>query len=107
MFILIFCVEEWPFLKPCNDCPFLKRSPLNGSPEWLTEILELGLKNPFFEHSCHKTDPKADGYKKGGKKKECSGYIQMLMNQCDGTPGLHGVYENTITIAQAYLKKWL
>lgn len=92
--------------KPCNDCPFLKATPLAGSPDWLRDVMEVGRRNPFFTHSCHKTDPQACGYV-GKKSRECAGHLRMIFNDLDKTPGLGGVYDNRDQLIETYLISWL
>ena len=92
-------------MKPCNDCPFYKKSPLVGSPDWLTDVFNGSLRRDGFKHTCHKTDPNADGYV-GGKTRKCVGYLTMRMNEYDNTPGKGGVYRSIRELLAAYLKKW-
>lgn len=93
--------------KPCSDCPFIKATPLEGSPDWLRDVMEIGRINPFFTHSCHKTDPKADGFSGAKKQVECAGHISMIMNDVDKTPGKGGVYESRDQLIETYLTHWL
>lgn len=93
-------------MKTCGDCPFMKSSPLVGSPDWLRDVLEFHTNNKYFEHTCHKTDPNADGYVGGKKKKECKGHLLMMMNESDKTPGKSGVYDSIEQMAKTYLDKW-
>ncbi len=93
-------------MKSCNDCPFMKSSPLAGSPEWLNDVLLHAKNNPTFTHTCHKTDPKADGYNGSKEVRECRGHVRMLMNGFDRTPGQGGVWESYLEMAIAYAKKW-
>lgn len=92
-------------MRPCGDCPFMKSSPLAGSPDWLRDILEYHVKDQYFEHTCHKTDPKADGYV-GGKKRECKGHLFVIMNEHDKTPGKSGVYDSIEQMAKTYMDHW-
>lgn len=94
-------------MKTCSDCPFVKSSPLVGSHEWLEDIIKIGARDPYFKHSCHKTDPNADGYVGGKKKRECKGHMKMMFNEMDGTPGKGGVYDNRKHLILTYLKHWL
>ena len=89
-------------MKACNECPFYRKNKLEGSPEWLKDILWFNRTNPDFSHTCHKTDPKADGYV-GGKTRECVGHITMMMNRYDGTPGRGGVYTSVKSLARRYM----
>jgi Arc/MetJ-type ribon-helix-helix transcriptional regulator len=93
--------------KPCNECPFLKATPLIGAPDWLKDILKFGRENPFFEHSCHKTDPLADGFAGAKEKRGCAGHLTMLVNEIDGTPGQGGVYRSRDELIETYLVHWL
>lgn len=81
-------------MNPCSDCPFKKPFKENGSIEWIEDVMERHQKDQFFAHTCHKTDPKADGYIGRGKKRLCAGAVQIQMNDVDKTPGLGGVYES-------------
>lgn len=94
-------------MKACKDCPFKRSSELLGSPEWLTDVFKFSKQFEFFPHTCHKTDPKADGYKGAKKVRECAGHVQMLMNKCDGTPGRGGVYNDLQELIEIYLVHWL
>jgi hypothetical protein len=93
--------------KPCNECPFLKSTPLVGAPDWLGDVMKMSQENPFFEHSCHQTDPKADGFKGSKKTHECKGRIKMLLNEFDRTPGKGGVYESVKVLAETYFVHWI
>lgn len=93
-------------MRPCADCPFLRSTPLVGSADWLQDVYIAHVKDPFFNHSCHKTDPNADGYVKG-KRRECGGHQQMIMNERDETPGMGGVYNSVRELIETYLTHWL
>lgn len=92
--------------KPCNDCPFMKSTPLVGAPDWLEDILFALQFKKKFEHSCHKTDPKADGYVKG-QARQCMGHMTMIVNEIEGTPGKGGVYSSLKELIETYLRHWL
>lgn len=94
-------------MKPCNDCPFVKKNPLNGSPDWLKDVIRRHKENEFFNHTCHKTDPKADGYKKAKKVRACHGHLGMQLNSLCKTPGAHGLWKSIHDMVDAYLKHWL
>lgn len=66
-------------MKPCNSCPFRKNTKNFGSPEWLIDVMR-GIKKKNISYSCHKTDPKADGYvgHKEGKDSVCMGIVGMI-----------------------------
>ena len=93
-------------MKPCKECPFVRSTPLIGAPDWLRDVLNAYRKNKFFYHSCHVTDPDADGYK-GGVRRECHGHLMIQMNEMDKTPGRGGVYNSVMEMAEVYLRKWL
>lgn len=93
-------------MKACNDCPFMKSSPLAGSPDWLTDVVNFHKKDPCFEHTCHKTDPNADGFAGKEKKRECIGHLRMVMNDYDKAPGKDGVYDSIEQMVRAYMKHW-
>jgi len=92
--------------KPCSDCPFVVSTPLSGSVEWLEDVFKATMPEGSMMHSCHKTDPRADGYVRG-KARMCSGYIQMLENELNNTPGLHGVYNSPKHLIETYLRSVL
>lgn len=94
-------------MKPCNDCPFMKSSPLAGAPDWLQDVMMMHAKDEFFSHTCHKTDPNADGYVGGKKKRECKGHLMMIMNDFDKTPGKDGTYDSIEELIETYLRHWL
>lgn len=96
-----------PKKAPCNECPFMKSTPLTGSTEWVADILKMEKENLYFSHSCHKTDPKADGFLGTKERRECAGHIRILMNDIDKTQGLGGVYESRKHLVYAYLEHWL
>lgn len=93
-------------MKPCNNCPFMKSSPLDGAPDWLREVLELHAADEYFTHTCHKTDPNADGYSGKSKVRECAGHLTIMMNGFDNNPGKDGVYDSIEQMARSYLDKW-
>lgn len=96
-------------MKPCTDCPFKVSSSLEGSPEWLKDIVKIRKLGgeEYGSHSCHQTDPNADGYKGSKKKRECMGYLTMIMNKYDETPGKGGVYDSLDSLIERYLRHWL
>lgn len=64
-------------------------------------------KDQYFRHTCHKTDPNADGYAGAKEVQECKGHIQIMMNEFDGTPGKGGVYDSIFAMVEKYLRHWL
>lgn len=65
--------------KPCTTCPFRKDIPLDGAPDWVLDVLR-GFHQGNLSHSCHNTDPKADGYKGGKRKQHCIGILGVMKN---------------------------
>lgn len=65
-------------MNPCKTCPFLKESKNYGSVDWLRDVFNL-LKEGNLNHSCHTTDPIADGYV-GGEKRFCDGIKMLKIN---------------------------
>ena len=65
--------------RPCNSCPFLKETSNYGHIDWIEDVI-AGIKNKSLTHTCHKTDPKADGYigHKEGKESVCIGFTAMI-----------------------------
>lgn len=65
--------------RACNTCPFRKNCKTIGAADWLSDVVR-GLIHGNFHHSCHKTDPKADGYvgHKEGKESICMGIVGMM-----------------------------
>ena len=93
-------------MKTCKDCPFVRAHPLAGSPDWLKDVLTLHSKDEFFRHTCHKTDPKADGFTGAKKVAECKGHLQIIFNSIDGTPGKGGVYNSIREMGLKYMEHW-
>lgn len=83
----------------------MKSSPLNGSPDWLLDVIQRDSANPYFRHTCHKTDPAADGFV-GGKVRECVGHVAMMLNKIDKTPGKGGVYLSLREMVRDYAAHW-
>ena len=70
---------------PCNDCPFRTDADFHsGIIKSLPDLAE-NYKKDWFMHSCHKTDPRADGYKEmvNGKTQHCVGSIIMNLKEKD------------------------
>ena len=92
-------------MKPCNDCPFKVSSGFEGAPDWLEDVMKAHRAGNL-SHSCHKTDPEADGFAGAPIKRECVGLLTIEMNDYDGTPGKDGVWISIMDMAKAYLKHW-
>lgn len=73
-------------MNPCKTCPFLKDSKNYGSVDWLEDVFHL-LQRENTSHTCHSTDPIADGYI-GGNKRMCDGIKMLKINQ-DSNLHLH------------------
>ncbi len=69
--------------KPCETCPFRKDIPLDGAPDWALDVLR-GFDRGNISHTCHKSDPNADGFKGGKRKQHCIGILGMMkkMDTC-------------------------
>ncbi len=66
--------------KPCADCPFKKSTPFHdGVGSSLPDLYE-GVEKGLITHTCHKTDPRSDGYEDNynGQVQQCAGFIVML-----------------------------
>lgn len=74
-------MSEWEFSmkKPCDSCPFRSDIPLDGAPDWALDVLR-GIRRGNLAHSCHKTDPKADGYRGTSKTQHCMGFLGLMKN---------------------------
>lgn len=65
--------------KPCKTCPFLIGTENIGASDWLVDVI-IGVKRENLDHSCHRTDPRADGYK-AGEPSHCWGFLGMMKNK--------------------------
>jgi len=66
---------------PCNDCPFRSDAKFHsGIVKDLPRLAE-NIKEGNVIHSCHKTDPRADGFTSlnNGKIQHCAGMMIMEM----------------------------
>jgi len=71
-------------MKPCNTCPFLTDSTNFGCREWVIDVARLYVHGKTEAHTCHKTDPNADGYVKGDGEKKCDGIKMIGINDKTG-----------------------
>lgn len=80
-------MSDWAFdmKKPCDSCPFRSDIPLDGAPDWAMDVLQ-GIRRGNLKHSCHKTDPHADGFKGTKKIQHCMGFLGLMKNM-DQIPG--------------------
>lgn len=77
--------------RPCGNCPFRSdRTDIleDASPDWAEETLQI-LSDPYLSgHSCHKTDPTADGFNPDykGPTEHCAGISILLKREgvCTG-----------------------
>lgn len=68
---------------PCADCPFKKTTPFHdGVGASLPELYEGIVDKKTVVHTCHKTDPRSDGYEDNyqGQIQQCAGFTIMLRN---------------------------
>lgn len=63
----------------CSTCPFRKKAKIIGARDYLIDVARM-LLHKRVNHSCHRTDPEADGYV-GGEKKQCLGILKVLDNE--------------------------
>ena len=87
-------------MKPCRTCPFLENSENYGNSDWFIDVCEQ-LEKEQLTHSCHRTDPRADGYvnHKDGKDSICWGAVGMLKaekNSCQDSRVMMMLVEGTI-----------
>lgn len=68
--------------KPCDSCPFRKDVPLIGAPDWVLDVAK-GFAAKSLSHSCHKSDPNADGFVGGKRKQHCIGILGVMKNMGD------------------------
>lgn len=71
--------------KPCSTCPFREGTTNYGAIDWLQDVM-IGIKSGQMTHTCHKTDPAADGYVRGDQVQHCSGYLGMLKKSFGDLP---------------------
>lgn len=65
-----------PVKTMCDDCPFRKDSRQQAfACVALMDFVDYRKQSDFWQHTCHKTDPRAAGYKEGytGEKRQCVG----------------------------------
>ncbi len=80
--------------RACSTCPFVRGTTNIGSAEWLREIIEM-FKGPSGSHTCHRSDPQADGYI-AGQPHQCVGFLALTRNEGDklATPDAYLAYVN-------------
>lgn len=67
---------------PCNECPFRKGAELHtGILKDMSRFFD-NIDSGTFAFSCHKTDPRSDGYieKYDGKLQHCGGALVFQRN---------------------------
>jgi len=67
---------------PCNECPFRKGAKLHtGILKDMSRFFD-SIDSGTFAFSCHKTDPRSDGYieKYDGKLQHCGGSLVFQRN---------------------------
>ena len=66
---------------PCSDCPYRRNSPAHeGIAKNLPFVISQLMTDQAVAHSCHKTDPRADGFKPGyeGDVQHCAGFLYTM-----------------------------
>jgi hypothetical protein len=91
-------------VKPCSTCPFVIGSTNHGSPDWLKDVLGLAIHNKG-KHTCHRSDPKADGYIKG-QPIDCSGFEMLKVNNDVGVYVNKNVFRNFREFFISYLERY-
>lgn len=79
---------------PCSDCPFGKNAPFHSGIIADLEKLLYGLAKGDIIHTCHKTDPRADGFIATSKNvQHCGGLLQMMARDASlcGSAQLHAL----------------
>lgn len=81
----------------CRTCPFRSDIPLVGRGDWLLDVIK-GFKTENLSHSCHATDPAADGYLGARKKQHCIGILGMMKNMdtCISQDAIHALVEGSL-----------
>lgn len=64
-------------IKPCATCPFRKDTANYGRIDYLQDVFVGVFIRKSIRHTCHKTDPKADGYVNHTptKRSVCWGFV--------------------------------
>ena len=72
----------WDLKAPCDDCPFKRTTPLHSGVYSSLLDYHNNLMNRIMAHTCHKTDPRADGYVESyqNKPQHCFGALVMFHN---------------------------
>lgn len=72
--------------RACNNCPFRRSTPHHEGVATDLVSLHGQIEKGGFLHSCHKTDPRSDGFVVGytGPVSHCAGSILMLKNMGPG-----------------------
>jgi hypothetical protein len=68
--------------RACKDCPFRRSTPHHEGVASDLENLYGQIERGGFLHSCHKTDPRSDGYVEGykGPVSHCAGAMTLIKN---------------------------
>lgn len=68
--------------RACKDCPFRRSTPHHEGVASDLINLHGQIEKGGFLHSCHKTDPRSDGYVPGykGPVSHCAGSLMMIKN---------------------------
>lgn len=68
--------------EPCNTCPFRRHTENTGVIDWAYDVYRM-IRMSKFSHTCHKTDPNADGYVRG-EAQQCAGIGLVNANDACG-----------------------
>lgn len=94
-------------MKPCNDCPFIVKTPLAGSPDWALDVLlRYKTQSLGFKHTCHKTDPVADGFVGGKAVRQCAGFARIKTNEAAGIQVFKDAYPTIMAMLNRYVEHW-
>lgn len=68
-------------IKPCSTCPFRKDTTNYGRLDYLQDLFFGVFIKGAINHTCHKTDPNADGYINHSvrKKSVCWGFVSVCL----------------------------
>lgn len=72
----------WDLKKPCKDCPFRRDVTPHVGVLQKMELYLGQMVNGRFAHSCHKTDPRSDGWsgRYYGPVQHCAGALIFTRN---------------------------
>ena len=91
-------------MQKCKTCPFIKNTQNFGRADWLVDVKRL-FENHSLKHSCHVTDPQADGYI-NGQPRDCVGIKQLYINNCSEIHMFEDVFRNVKEFFKHHLKAY-